>query len=133
MIPLKMPVIVKERTFTKVAALLLAVCITELAGYALAAAETEVEEVVGKIVSLDPTAHMLTIEARQGEMTVYVDEKTKITMRREERLFSDLKVGDKVKIHYATEEGKERAERIMVKHRKEEGSKKGASNQRLQQ
>ncbi len=90
MIPLKMPVIVKEPTFTKVAALLLAMCITELVGYALAAAETEVEEVVGKIVSLDPTAHIVTIDTRQGEMTVYVNEKTQITMRREEKLFSDL-------------------------------------------
>ena len=133
MISLKAPVIFKERTFIKIAALLLAICIIDLAGYALAAAETEVEEVVGKIVSLEPTANMVTIETRQGEMTVYVDEKTQITMRREEKLFSDLKVGDKVKIHYITEEGKELAERIMVKHRKEEGSTKGASSQRLQQ
>jgi len=45
-------VIAKERSFTKVAALFLAFWIIDLAGYALAAEETEVEEIVGEIVSL---------------------------------------------------------------------------------
>jgi len=129
MIYLKKQVIAKERTFTKVAALFLAFLVIDLAGYALAAAETKVEEIIGKIVSIDTTANMVTIKTKQGEMSFYVNEKTQITMGREEKLFSDLKVGDKVKVHYTTAEGKELAERIMVKPRKEKASTKGVFNQ----
>jgi hypothetical protein len=125
MIDFKRQVIVKERSLTKVAALFLAFWIMDLAGYALAAEETEVEEIVGEIVSLDLTANMVTIKTRQREMSVYVNEKTPITMGREEKLFPDLKVGDRVKVHYTTVEGKELAERIMVKPRKEKAPTKG--------
>jgi hypothetical protein len=50
-------------------------------------------------------------------------------MGREERLFSDLKVGEKVKVHYTTAEGKDLAERIMVKPPKAKASSKGDLNQ----
>ena len=129
MIYLKKQVIAKERTFTKVAALFLAFLVIDLVGCAPAAAETKVEEIIGKIVSLDTTANMVTIKTKQGEMSFYVNEKTQITMAREEKLFSDLKVGEKVKVHYITEEGKELAERIMVKPPKEKASTKGVFNQ----
>jgi hypothetical protein len=128
MIYLKNQVTAKERTFTKAAVLLLAFLVIDLAWYALADAETEVEEIIGKIVSLDTTANMLTIKTKQGEMSFCVNEKTQITMGREEKLFSDLKVGEKVKVHYTTAEGKEVAERIMVKPPKEKGSMKGVVN-----
>jgi hypothetical protein len=129
MIYLKKDVIAKERTLTKVAALFLAILVIDLAWYALSAAETEVEEIVGKIVSLDTTATMVTIKTKQGEMSFCVNEKTQITMGREKRLFSDLKVGEKVKVHYIIAEGKEVAERIMVKPPKEKPSAKGVVNQ----
>jgi hypothetical protein len=128
MTDLKKQGIAKERTYIKVIALFLVFWIMDLAGYALAAEETQVEEVVGVIVSLDTTSSMLTIKTRQGEMRVSVNEKTQITMGKEEMLFSDLKVGDKVKVHYTTEEGKDLAERIMVKPRKEKISTRGACN-----
>jgi hypothetical protein len=129
MIHLKKKVIAKERTSTGVAALLLAFLVIDLAGYALTAAETEVEEIIGKIISLDTPANMVTIKTKEGEMSFYVNEKTQITMGREEKLFSDLKVGDKIKVHYTTAEGKELAERIMVKPRKENASTKGVLDQ----
>lgn len=129
MIYLKKEVTAKERTFIKAATLLLAFLIIDLAWYALAAAETEVEEVIGKIISLDTTATMVTIKTKQGEMSFYINEKTQITMGREEQLFSDLKVGQKVKVHYTTAEGKEVAERIMVKPPKKKASTKGVVNQ----
>jgi hypothetical protein len=129
MIYLQKRVISRERIFTQVAALFLGFLVIDLAWYALAAAETEVEEIVGKIVSLDTTATMLTIKTKQGEMSFCVNEKTQITMGREQRLFSDLKVGEKVKVHYIIAEGKEVADRIMVKPPKEKPSTKGVVNQ----
>jgi hypothetical protein len=129
MIYLKKEVTAKERTFIKAAALLLAFLVIDLAWYALAAAETEVEEVIGKIISLDTTATMVTIKTKQGEMSFYINEKTQITMGREEQLFSDLKVGQKVKVHYIIAEGKEVAKRIMVKSHKPKASTKGDLNQ----
>jgi hypothetical protein len=129
MTDLEKQVIAKERIFIKVVTLFLAFWIIDLAGYALGTEETEVEEVVGVIISLDTTANIVTIKTRQGEMKVYVNEKTQITMGKEEKLFSDLKVGDKVKVHYTTAEGEELAERIMVKPRKEKSSTEGVFNQ----
>lgn len=114
-----------ERTSTKVAVLFLAFLVIELAGYTLAAAETKIEEIVGKIVSIDITANMLTIETKQGEMSFSINEKTQITMGRKEKYLADLKVGDKVKVHYTVVEGKELAERIMVKPYKKKSSTEG--------
>jgi Cu/Ag efflux protein CusF len=115
MICLRKQKIIIERTSIKVAVLFLACLVIDLAGHALAAAETQVEEVVGEIISLDITANMLTIRTKQEEMSFHVNEKTQITMGKEEKHFSDLKVGDKVKVHYTVVEGKEVAERIMVR------------------
>jgi len=119
--------IIMERTSTKVAVLFLPFLVIDLAGYPFAAAETLVEEVVGEIVSLDVTANMLTIKTKQGEMSFYVNEKTQITMGKEEKHFPDLKVGDKVKVHYTIAEGKELAERIMVRPLRKKGPTKGVN------
>jgi hypothetical protein len=129
---LKKQVVAKEETLTKGAALVLAFLVIELAGYALAVAETKIEEIIGRIVSLDTAANMVTISTKQGEMSFYVNENTEITMGREEKLFSDLEVGEKVKVHYAVVEGKELAERIMVKPRRDKTSTEGVSNQKFQ-
>jgi hypothetical protein len=129
---LKKQAVAKEETLTKGAALVLAFLVIELAGYALAVAETKIEEIIGRIVSLDTAANMVTISTKQGEMSFYVNENTEITMGREEKLFSDLEVGEKVKVHYAVVEGKELAERIMVKPRRDKTSTEGVSNQKFQ-
>jgi hypothetical protein len=123
--------IAMERTSTRVAVLFLAFLVIDFAGYTLAAAENEnrVEEIVGEIISLDITTNMLTIETKQGEMSFYVNEKTQITVGRKESNFPDLKVGNKIKVHYTTIEGKELAERIMVKPPRKKGSKKGVLDQ----
>jgi hypothetical protein len=129
---LKKQAVAKEETLTKGAALVLAFLVIELAGYALAVAETKIEEIIGRIVSLDTAANMVTISTKQGEMSFYVNENTEITMGREEKLFSDLEVGEKVKVHYAVVEGRELAERIMVKPRRDKTSTEGVSNQKFQ-
>jgi RNase P/RNase MRP subunit p29 len=118
-----------ERTSTKLAVLLWAFLVIELAGYTLAAAETKIEEIVGKIVSIDITENMLTIETKQGEMSISINEKTQITMGREEKYFSDLKVGEKVKVHYTIVDGKELAERIMVRPYKKKSPTEGVFEQ----
>ncbi len=115
MVCLRKQEIVMERASAKFAVLLWAFLVIELAGHTLAAAETKTEEIVGKIVSIDITENMLTIETKQGEMSISVNEKTQITMGREEKYFTDLKVGERVKVHYTIVEGKEQAERIMVR------------------
>jgi len=120
-----------ERTSTKIAVLFLACLVIDLTGYPLTASETqvEVEEVVGDIVSMDITVTMLTIKTKQEEMSFYVNEDTQITMGKEEKHFSDLKVGDKVKVHYTVVEGKELAERIMVRPPRKERLPKGVFDQ----
>jgi hypothetical protein len=130
MIRWKKKMLAKERPYNKIVALLLIFLVIDLAGHSLAAAETDIDididEIVGKITSIDAAATIVTIKTRQGEMSVYITEKTQITMGREEKLFSDLKVGDKIKVHYTISEGKELALRIMVKpHKEKDCTKKG--------
>ena len=125
MIYLKRQAVSKKHTFNKTAALFLALFLIDVAGYALAAAETRIEEIIGQVISLDTAANMLTVKTRQGEMSFFVDEKTQITMGREEKLFSDIKIGEKVKVHYTTAEGKELAEKIMMRRRKTRSSPEG--------
>jgi len=103
--------------------------VIELAGYTLVAAETKIEEIVGKIISIDITENTLTIETKQGQMSISVNEKTQITMGREEKYFSDLKVGERVKVHYTIVEGKELAERIMVRPHKKKSPAEGVVEQ----
>jgi hypothetical protein len=119
MIRLEKKVMAMERPYIKIAVLLLVFLIMDLTGSSLTAAETDIDididEIVGKIISIDRASALVTIKTRQGEMSLYVSEKTQITMGREEKGFSDLKVGDKIKVHYTILEGKELAVRIMVK------------------
>jgi predicted ATP-grasp superfamily ATP-dependent carboligase len=102
-----------ERTIAKVAILLLAFPIIELAGDSLAA--TKVVEITGEIVSVNISTNMLTVKTKRGEMDFKVNEKTQITMGKEQKQLSDLKPGEKVKVYYTVVEGEELAEMIMVK------------------
>jgi Cu/Ag efflux protein CusF len=113
MIHSRKEVITIERTVTRLIALLLAFSVIEFVGNTLAA--TKVEEVTGEIVSVDLTANMLTIKTKKEEMNIHVTEKTQITMGKEQKQLSDLKPGEKVKAHYTISNGKDLAERVMVK------------------
>lgn len=123
---LKWGVFTGERTFTRVAALLLAFLVLDLAGFTLAAEEIKGEETIGRIILLDTAANMVTIQTKQGEMSFYVYEKTQITMAKEAKLFSDLRMGEKVKVYYIISEGKELAERVIVKPPKKKRSPIGS-------
>lgn len=102
-----------ERTVTKAIALLFFLSTIELAGDTLAAPKAV--EIIGKIVSVGLTTNMLTIKTKKGEISINVNGKTKITMGKKQRQLSDLKPGEKVKVHYTILKGEELAERIMVK------------------
>jgi hypothetical protein len=121
--------IMMDRTSARFAVLFLTCLMIDLTAYRLAAGEIQVEEVVGEIVSLDMTLNVVTIKTRQEEMSLYVNENTQITMGKEEIHFSDLKVGDKVKVHYTEAEGRELAVRIMVRPHRRKGLTKGAFDQ----
>lgn len=101
------------RTTGKAAFLLLVFSIIGLSGKTVAA--TKVVEIMGEIVSVDLTTNMLTIKTKKGMMSININEKTQITMGEEQKQLSDLKPGEKVKVHYTVVGGEELAERIMVR------------------
>ncbi len=72
-------------------------------------------EIIGKIVSVNLTTNMLTIKTRKGEVSINVNGKTQITIGKKQKQLSDLKPGEKVKVHYTISKREELAERIMVR------------------
>lgn len=104
-----------ERTIiVKVIALLVALSVIGFVGNASATGKVKAKEMAGQIQSLDTTANTLVLKIKKGEITFAVNDKTQIMMGKEQKHLSDLKVGEKVKVHYTHIEGKNLADRIMV-------------------
>jgi len=104
-----------ERTVVLAIALVFALSVMGLTGNCIATTKAKSKEITGKIVSVDTVKNLLTMKTKKGEMTFNVNEKTQIMMGKEQRHLSDLKAGEKVKVYYTHVEGKDLAERIIVK------------------
>jgi Cu/Ag efflux protein CusF len=76
---------------------------------------TKSKEIVGEIVSVDTNKNQLILKTKKGDVIFDLNEKSKISIRKESKNLSDLKIGDKVKIYYIQMEGKNIVERIIIK------------------
>jgi len=76
---------------------------------------TKSKEIVGEIVSVDTNKNQLILKTKKGDVIFDLNEKSKISIRKEPKNLSDLKIGDKVKIYYIQMEGKNIVERIIIK------------------
>jgi Cu/Ag efflux protein CusF len=70
--------------------------------------------VTGEIVSVDPSANTVILKAKQGEMTLTVDDKTRIMAGRQHKTLADLKAGTTLKVKYQVVNGKNMASKIVI-------------------
>ncbi|MBI5409396.1 MAG: hypothetical protein HZA14_08525 [Nitrospirae bacterium] len=72
------------------------------------------ESVTGDVTAVDAKAKMLTVKGKTGDVSVSVDDKTKITAGKEAKTLADLKTGDKVTVKYIVTDGKNTAKKIEI-------------------
>lgn len=86
---------------------------------AVTAEKPKVKQVTGEVKAVDTKAKTVTVtktvKGKAEETTVVVDDKTKITMDKEQKTLADVKVGDKVRVKYTEVEGKNIAKSIAIK------------------
>ncbi len=79
----------------------------------------KIKQITGEVKSIDPKAMTVTvmkkIKDQVKEITAVVIDKTKITMNKDKKTLSDLKVGDKVTMKYTESAGKNIAKSISIK------------------
>lgn len=85
---------------------------------AMPAEKPKVKQVTGDVKAVDMKAKTITVakmmKGKAEETVVTVDDKTKITMGKEKKTLADVKVGDKVKVHYTEVEGKNIAKSVTI-------------------
>lgn len=80
-----------------------------------APAKAKMKQVTGEVAAVDAKANTITVKKGKKETTITVDEKTKIMVGKEKKALADVKVGDKVTVHYAAEAAAPKAEKKMEK------------------
>lgn len=72
-------------------------------------------QVTGEIAAVDASAKTLTVKGKKGDVSISVDEKTKIMAGKDMKALGDLKTGEKVTVKYTESDGKNTAKSIEVK------------------
>jgi Cu/Ag efflux protein CusF len=83
-------------------------------GMKRAIGDSPVKDAQGEIKAIDKKEKAITVEAMRGPLTVTADERTVVKLGKEMKVFSDLKVGDKVVLTYSVGEGKNIAQTITI-------------------
>jgi len=71
-----------------------------------------VQQVRGEVSAVDTTANTITVKGKKGDVTISVNDKTKIMAGTEKKALADIKVGDKVTVKYTEADGKNIAKSI---------------------
>lgn len=70
---------------------------------------------VGTVKAVDPAAKTLTVEAKSGEVTITIGDKTTIRRGKDTVRLEDLRTGDQITVVYGDQDGKHVARRITVR------------------
>ena len=82
---------------------------------AIAVKKATTKQVTGEVAAVDVQANKLTVKGKKGDVTISVDDKTKITAGKEKKALADIKAGNKVTVKYAEADGKNTAKSIDIK------------------
>ncbi len=72
------------------------------------------KQVIGNVSAVDVNAKTLTVKGRKADVTVFIDDKTKIMAGKDTKTLADIKVGDKTSIKYTEADGKNTAKSIAI-------------------
>lgn len=78
-------------------------------------AKAKMKQVTGVVAAVDAKANTITVKKGKKETTINVDDKTKIMVGKEKKALADVKVGDKVTVHYAEAAAPAKEEKKMEK------------------
>jgi len=81
-------------------------------------------QVTGEITAVDAAANTFTVKGRKGDVTLSVDDKTKIMAGKEVKTLADLKAGEKVTVKYIETDGKNMAKGVKIKTASEKSTSK---------
>jgi ABC-type Fe3+-hydroxamate transport system substrate-binding protein len=99
--------------------------------------KAKMKQVTGEVTAVDAKANTITVKKGKKDTTITVDDKTKIMVGKAKKALADVKVGDKVTVHYAEAvtpakeekkaEKKEAAPAAPAKEEKKPAAKKPAA------
>ena len=75
----------------------------------------KMKQVTGEVTAVDAKANTMTVKKGKKETAITVDEKTKIMVGKEKKALADVKVGDKVTVHYSEAAAPAKEEKKMEK------------------
>ncbi|OGW23976.1 MAG: hypothetical protein A2X59_13520 [Nitrospirae bacterium GWC2_42_7] len=78
------------------------------------AKKAEKKQVTGEVTAVDAKANTLTVKKGKDEVTVTVDDKTKIMAGKDKKTLADVKVSDKVTVRYKIADGSNVAKSIEL-------------------
>ncbi|GAB4487856.1 MAG: hypothetical protein OHK006_17540 [Thermodesulfovibrionales bacterium] len=73
------------------------------------------KQITGEVKAVDAKANTLTVAKDKKEVTVSVDDQTKITAGKDKKTLADVKAGDKVTVKYEEVDGKATAKSVVIK------------------
>ncbi|MBI5050195.1 MAG: hypothetical protein HZC11_04795 [Nitrospirae bacterium] len=73
------------------------------------------KHVTGDVVSVDAAANTVVVKGKKGDITVQVNDKTKITSGKGKKTLADIKAGENVAVNYTEADGKNTAKSIDIK------------------
>lgn len=71
-------------------------------------------QVTGEVAAVDAKANTVTVKGQKGDVTVSVNDKTKILADKDNKTLADVKTGNKVTVKYVEAEGKKVATKISI-------------------
>ena len=71
-------------------------------------------QVTGDVVSVDAAANTVVVKGKKGDVTVMVNDKTKIMSGKEKKTLADVKAGEKALVLYTEADGKNTAAHIEI-------------------
>ena len=77
--------------------------------------KAKMKQVTGEVTAVDAKANTITVKKGKKDTTINVDDKTKIMVGKEKKALADVKVGDKVTVHYAEGAAPAKEEKKMEK------------------
>lgn len=69
-------------------------------------------QVTGDVVSVDAAANTVVVKGKKGDVTVMVNDKTKIMSGKEKKTLADIKAGERAMVKYTEADGKNTAVHI---------------------
>jgi Cu/Ag efflux protein CusF len=84
-------------------------------------ASSKARQITGNVTAIDTKTNTVTVKKKNREVTLSVEEKTKIILCTPKTTISDIKIGDKVTAKYTEADAKNTAKSITIRETLQKG------------